>query len=524
MPPAVPFLCNLSGFLLSIAVLRLLQEKRFYDKIKEISERSFAMNWMKTRRIRLLIILLCATLCLSMFACGKGEAVETTAESHTAATTTETAVETTVPEPTDLSLLTEEGKAQYRIIRPEKGSDTEVNAGIELNKALKKLTGATFTLNSDFLMPKESLDDVAEVYEILIGATNRPESGQAKEGLAANEYVIRATEYKIVVTGGSDAATYQAMQAFLAMFEAGGSFMLAKDTDIKAEIESQGFLVALTNQGESLLEVYDISGGKLDKSTRVWSYQTPYYNIAGTKLRHSETHGDVALIVCGSGYGCMVSYPAGELLWSTNMAANNPHSIELMPNGVIAIASSTGAEIRFFTTAEKASKKIDARVALEDAHGVLWDEQNQILWAVGRTVLTAYQVVLNADGTVTVTEDASRRATIPSDHAHDLAPVYGDSNELWITTGSSVYRFNKTSKTFYIDYAGCEYLNRTNVKGVGNFEDGSLVFLYPDGAFKSWTTKSIVLVRNQDGKMVKEELASETGHFYKARVWDARYQ
>ena len=482
------------------------------------------MNWMKTKRIRLLIILLCATLCLPMSACGKGEAVETTAESHTAATTTEAVTETTVPEPTDLSLLTEEGKAQYRIIRPENGSDTEVNAGIELNKALKKLTGATFTLNSDFLMPKESLDDVAEVYEILIGATNRPESGQAKEGLAANEYVIRATEYKIVVTGGSDAATYQAMQAFLAMFEAGGSFMLAKDTDIKEEIESKGYLVALTNQGESLLEVYDISSGKLDKSTRVWSYQTPYYNIAGTKLRHSETHGDVALIVCGSGYGCMVSYPAGELLWSTNMAANNPHSIELMPNGVIAIASSTGAEIRFFTTAEKASKKIDARVALEDAHGVLWDEQNQVLWAVGRTVLTAYQVVLNADGTVTVTEDASRRATIPSDHAHDLAPVYGDSNELWITTGSSVYRFNKTSKTFYIDYAGREYLNRANVKGVGNFEDGSFVFLYPDGAFKSWTTKSIVLVRNQDGKMVKEELASETGHFYKARVWNNQYQ
>ena len=482
------------------------------------------MNHMKQRCIRLLMILLCAALCLPMFACGKSEAGETTAESHTAETTTEAVTETTEPEPTEISLLDEAGKARFRIIRPENGTDTEINVGIELNKALKKLTGATFTLNSDFLMPKESLEDVTEIYEILIGATNRPESAQAKEGLAANEYVIRATAYKIVIAGGSDAATYQAMQAFLAMFETGGAFMLAKDTDIKAEIESQGYLVALTNQGESLLEVYDISNGKLDKSTRVWSYQTPFYNIAGTKLRHSETHGDVALIVCGSGYGCMVSYPAGELLWSTNMAANNPHSIELMPNGVIAIASSTGAEIRFFTTAEKASKKINARVALEDAHGVLWDEQNQILWAVGRTVLTAYRVTLNADGTVTVTEDTSRRATIPSDHAHDLAPVYGDTNALWITTGSHVYRFDKTTKTFSTDYAGHEYLDRDNVKGVGNFEDGSLVFLYPDGAFKSWTTKSIVLVRNQDGKMVMEEPVSETGHFYKARVWNTRYQ
>ena len=299
---------------------------------------------------------------------------------------------------------------------------------------------------------------------------------------------------------------------------------MAKDTYIKEEIESSGYLVALTNQGESLLEVYDLSGGKLDDSTRVWSYKMKYYNIAGTKFRHSETHGDVALAVCGSSYGCMISYPAGELLWYTETAANNPHSIELMPNGVIAIASSTGAEVRFFTTTEKFAKKPAAMMPLADAHGVLWDEQNQVLWAVGRTVLTAYRVALNADGTVTVSEDTSRRATIPSDHAHDLAPVYGDPNELWITTGSHVYRFNKTTKTFSTDYAGHEYLDRANVKGVGNFDDGSLVFLYPDGAFQSWTTRSIFLVRNQDGKMLPEKPASETGHFYKVRVWDTRYQ
>lgn len=459
---------------------------------------------------------------LMLFGCGKEKPVpDRTTETTWTETTT---IAQTTAESAEISLLGEDGKAVYRIVRPEQGTDTEVNAGIELNKSLKKLTGTPFTLTSDFLMPKESLDDVAEVYEILIGMTNRPESTQAKEGLAANEYVIRVTEHKIVLIGGSDAMTYQAVQAFLTMFETGGSFMLAKNTNIKEKVESQGYLVALTNQGESLLEVYDVSGGRLDDSSRVWSYQTPYYNIAGTKLRHSETHGDVALIVCGSSYGCMVSYPEGKMLWYTQSAANNPHSIELMPNGVIAIASSTGAEVRFFTTTENFSKAPAARAALADAHGVLWDEQNQVLWAVGRTVLTAYQVTLNTDGTVTVTEDTSRRATIPSDHAHDLAPVYGDTNALWITTGSHVYRFDKTTKAFSTDYVGHEYLDRANVKGVGNFEDGSLVFLYPDGQFKSWTTKSIVLMRNQDGKMAKEELASETGHFYKARVWDNRYQ
>ena len=195
-----------------------------------------------------------------------------------------------------------------------------------------------------------------------------------------------------------------------------------------------------------------------------------------------------------------------------------------MPNGVIAIASSSGNEVRFFNPTEKYSKIHDAAVELTDAHGVLWDEQNQVLWAVGRTVLAAYKVTLNADGSITVKEDVARHATIPSDHAHDLAPVYGNSDALWITTGTHVYQFNKTTKTFSTEYDGFKYLNRSNVKGVGNFDDGTTVFLYPDGEFQSWTTKSIVLLRNQDGTMVKEEPISATGHFYKVRVWDVRYQ
>ena len=483
------------------------------------------MNRMKQRSVRLLMILLCAVICLPMFACGKGEALETTVANQTAETTTEAVTETTEPEPAEISLLNEDGKARYRIIRPEDGSDSEVQAGIDLNKSLKELTGATFTLKSDFLMAKkEKIEDMANVYEILIGATNRPESAQAAEGLGTNEYVIRATEYKIVILGGTDALTYRAMNIFLEMLEEESGFVLAKDLDIREEIERGDYLVALTNQGESMLQVYDISGGVLDETSLVWSYKMPYYNIAGTKLRHSEKHGDVALVVCGSSHGYMISYPEGELLWSTSTAANNPHSIELLPNGVIAIASSTGSEVRFFTTTEKFSKKPDAIMSLEDAHGVLWDDENQILWAIGRTLLTAYRVTLNADGSVTVTEEVSRRATIPSDYAHDLAPVYGNTDALWITTGVHVYQFNKRTKTFSTEYDGFKYLNRSNVKGVGNFDDGMTVFVYPDGEFRSWTTKSVVLLRNQDGKMVKEDLTSATGHFYKVRVWDTRYQ
>ena len=324
---------------------------------------------------------------------------------------------------------------------------------------------------------------------------------------------------KIVIAGGSDLMTARAVEAFLAMLSAENGFVLDKNTDIKQKIERGAYLVALTNQGNSHLEVYDISEGNLDDGSLVWSYKMPYYNIAGTKFRHSEKYGDVALAVCGNSYGCMISYPEGKLLWRTEGAASNPHSIELMPNGVIAIASSSGGEVRFFTTDKNLSRTAAASVVLEDAHGVLWDEELQVLWAIGRTTLTAYRITLDGSK-VTVTEDTALRATIPSDWSHDLAPVYGNKDALWVTTGSHVYQFDKNTKTFRTNYAGHEILDRANIKGVGNFDDGSFVFIYPDGAFKTWTSQTAVFFKG--GKELT--ITSTSGHFYKIRVWDTRYQ
>ncbi|MBO5702299.1 MAG: hypothetical protein J6S71_07650 [Clostridia bacterium] len=466
---------------------------------------------------RFLFLILAILLVFSAVSCTGGDnpAETTPPEPET------TPAPETEPAPADVCLLGEDGKALYRVVRSDNGSEAEVQLAIDLKKSLAELTGAEFSLKSDFLMPNEKIEDMAEVCEILIGATNRPESAAACEGLTVNDYVIRVIGSKIVIAGGSDLMTERAVNAFLAMLSKENNFTLSGNTDIREEIKRGDYLVALTNQGASLLEIYDITEGKLDESSLVWSYKMPYYNIAGTKLRHSETHGDVALAVCGNSYGCMVSYPEGKLLWYTEAAASNPHSIELMPNGVIAIASSTGGEVRFFTTDKKNSKAASASVVLEDAHGVLWDAEKEVLWAIGRTVLTAYRVTLEG-GKVTVTEETSLRATIPSDWSHDLAPVYGNKDALWITTGSHVYQFDKNSKTFRTDYADHEVLDRANIKGVGNFDDGSAVFISPDGAFKTWTGQSIFLLRN--GKAEADVIKSETGHFYKVRVWDTRYQ
>ena len=426
------------------------------------------------------------------------------------------------PPPSPVNLLNENGEAIYRIVYAEGINNDTKEKIIAFKNDLDELEGAEFALTSDKFAEGEGAGSVTNVCEILVGATNRPESAQAREGLTVNDYVIRVVGAKIVIAGGSDLMTARAMDAFLAMIDLENGDALKTNTDIKEEIERGSYLVALTNQRKWRLEVYDISDGKLDDSSLVWYCKTPYRNIAGAKLRRSEKHGDVALFVSGNRYGCMVSYPEGKVVWSTEAAASNPHSIELLPNGVVAIASSDGGEVRFFTTEDRTSKAPKAKTQLYDAHGVLWDEEREVLWAIGGNSLAAYRVSLNNDGSVTVTEDKELSATIPTGGAHDLAPVYGDKNALWITTGAYVYRYNKTEKTFTVDYNGNQVINCSGVKGIGNFQDGSTVFIYPDGAYQSWTSKSMYLWKN--GTEEKITVTSEDGDFYKVRVWDTRYQ
>ena len=439
-----------------------------------------------------------------------------------ATSSTTSADVTTAPPPEPVSLLKENGEAAYRIVRPDKVNSDTIDSIDEFKRSLNSLMGAEFTLITDTLAENETSEGVAEVYEILIGATNRPESAAAKEGLTENDYVIRVMGSKIVIVGGSDLMTVRAMNRFFSMLSADDGFAVDGALNIREKIQRGTQLVALTNQGKWRLQVYDITNGRLDESSLVWSYKTPFRNIAGVKFRHSEKYGNVVLTVCGNRYGCMISYPEGKVLWSTEAAASNPHSIELMPNGIIAIASSDGGEVRFFKTDERSSKTPDAKMTLRDAHGVLWDPEREVLWAIGANVLTAYRVTLDEDGAVAVTEDTSLKATIPNYGAHDLAPVYGNKNELWITTGSHVYRYNKTDKAFSLEYEGHEIVDIGGVKGVGNFDNGDIVYIYPDGEYQSWTGKTAYLVKK--GADEREELVSEVGHFYKIRVWDTRYQ
>lgn len=415
------------------------------------------------------------------------------------------------------------GNAVFRITVPDSSDSWIRKTASAVRKELSTETGVEFSMKTDFVNRMEEIDN--ESYEILIGQTNRSASkSAAEEPLGVYEYIIRADGNKIVLLGGSEYAVEGAGYAFLRLCDEYGN-RLPKDLSVRETLGRSSYLIGVTNQKGSAVEVYDIGVGVLNSNSLIWSHSFKKYNIAGLKLRRYKGQ-EAVLAAYGKKFAEMVSYPEGEVLWSTSSAADNPHSVELIPvrdgGYLIAVASSNGSEVRFFDPDGSSPGTSVHAFSYPDAHGVLWDPEGDCLWVWGTNQLSKYRVERTGNGVKTVLLQAY---TAPTLAGHDLAPVYGDTDLLWLSTGSTVYQFRKSTGEFSTSYSGASCVRKSAVKAVGNFQDGSVVWIIPDGEFKSWTSATVSFGKQTDSdRFAQYPVRSSDGGFYKVRVWCADYQ
>lgn len=297
-------------------------------------------------------------------------------------------------------------------------------------------------------------------------------------------------------------------------------------------------MVMANDQLSKRLVIYDIDayeeGDSLD-DLEVWAVDTGH--AAGLKYREDTVFGDV-IIVAGS-TSAIYSFPSGRKLWRTNSPGKNPHSVELLPSGNLVIASSTGGTVRLFYTSyildrswSKAEKYVD--YTLEGAHGVLWDPEYRVLWALGNYELKAYR--LQGEGhEETLVEDTDMTVKLPEGKywGHDLSPDYTDTRYLYITVGSCVMRVDKEEGVLIEDFQNHEILGGTNIKGFSNNPDGSFFIAgeaggegcsWQDWGNASWCTDSIYFCYDNGGSLEKLKLTSTESAFYKVRSFCGRYQ
>lgn len=406
------------------------------------------------------------------------------------------------------------------LVRSENATEMTLSSFSTVFRALAS-HDAGITASDDFDLKRPSEEEREKILsrrEILIGSTNRQESSATLEGLAPRDWTIAISGTKLVIAGGSEWALRDACEAFAAgLSEKEGIMYYSGPGEGRTDTS---YRIITTDQKTSRVEVYVIPDcGRIGDA--VWSMTYSEYNIADARARLYEGR-TVILAAYGASSASIVDYETKKTVWRTGYAADNPHACELIPCGggyAVGVASSSGNEVRFFRIDDSVEF---TPVSFEDAHGLLWDPELGGVWCLGGSELSLFDVELTDSG-IAVTEREGYRKKLPTLYGHELQPMPGDTDSLILSTGSSVYVYSKSTGVFS-GGEGASALpgssRRENVKGIGLFPDGSAILSVPDGAFKSWTTASLIFIAG--GKYTLTLNIAGSG-FYKARPFSTDY-
>jgi Family of unknown function (DUF6528) len=232
----------------------------------------------------------------------------------------------------------------------------------------------------------------------------------------------------------------------------------------------------------------------------------------------TERDGQQYLMTTASGgFAAVVPYPQGTgAYWAADVGGpNNPHSIELLPDGNVAVAASTGGWLRVYTASQGSRSTTYAQYPLVGGHGAVWDDERDVLWALGTHELVALRVGGTPAAPI-LTED--KVIELPSKGGHDLQPVPDAPDQLWVTTEAEVLRFDKTDGTFSKRYPGAPQIDHEHIKTVGTHSrTGQVLTTTPQADHVcTWCTDTVNLT------FPRGQLTLRGAWIYKARWWEPR--
>ena len=157
--------------------------------------------------------------------------------------------------------------------------------------------------------------------------------------------------------------------------------------------------------------------------------------------------GGAELLVTSSHDGvAIVSRQSGDTLFSASV--KNAHSAILLPHNLIAVASSdatdgTGDRLVFFD--RRFSNVRLAELPFHAAHGLVWDDSRQVLWADGFDQLLNVRVTRDDTGPVHVS--LLKVYSLPESTGHDFR-MSSDCSTLYVSTTHHAYQFLIAKETF----------------------------------------------------------------------------
>ncbi|MCX4783608.1 DUF6528 family protein [Streptomyces sp. NBC_01264] len=236
-----------------------------------------------------------------------------------------------------------------------------------------------------------------------------------------------------------------------------------------------------------------------------------WVNVSDAK-QAVTSRGAFLLASASGGMAVAIDRTRGSTYWAQALPrADNVHSLEMLPDGNIAVSASTAGYIRLYAASQgvRANRYVQHRLA--GAHAVSWSESRSLLWALGASELHGLELT----GTASRPALTLRyRYTLPATGGHDLAPVPGSPGDRWLSTSRNVYRFSSAAGTF-VRATQPPGLDSSGVKSISQHPvTGQIITVRPDGQTScEWCSSQVRFINPNR----YDSLPSTS--IYKARWW-----
>ncbi|MCM1504384.1 MAG: DUF6528 family protein [Muribaculum sp.] len=290
---------------------------------------------------------------------------------------------------------------------------------------------------------------------------------------------------------------------------------------------SQNGISQLIVCGSNMVYIVDanqaLSSGDY-KNAVLWSWDaTEIADILGLKVSRCDHIDDCKpvdnatklLITSSYGWCVLLDKATKEVLFHTT-SVPNAHSAELLPNNRIAVACSNGNTENHSTVQLYDINKpnvILQKYALDTAHGVVWDNNTERMFAIGHNLMQIYSLKdWNTDSPSMTLE---KTVTLPEGSAHDL--TLADSNTLCVA-GVKAFLYNIATGSFSEMKL---FNNSTQVKSL-NYNPASDELWYtdatvPEGDY-AWSTHTINYSNNYNASAPSMTFKVNDLNVYKVRV------
>lgn len=235
-------------------------------------------------------------------------------------------------------------------------------------------------------------------------------------------------------------------------------------------------------------------------------------------FRYSAYWDRDVVIACGSGgWVGVIDYKTKEVLFEDRVD-NCPHAVELLPNGDLVVAGSGGSDMTkgslLYYPLSAGSTEYCFRIRMDFAHGVCWDPQKEVLWALGYTDLLAFEVLSPGTEKAKLVQNPDLGGSLESvkdSGGHNLSPAYGQPGKYWVTAGH-LWLFDSETGKFSSAFPQRAKGDANGLKGVAGFADGTLVlsgYIGKGGSPEYMSTALKILYLAESTGKVKRSVVKE---------------